>query len=232
MKLMKRTGIYKASNVSFDPSSVEAFSYGWWNFVRKINGAVVFNNYSYSSSTSKHQSKVWRQMDALGIKIDLFVKTACDLRGYLRYGQSADAGREALKEAYRVQDFARAEKIQRVFKVKMSQAEIAALYVSMEEKLCDAFLERSVKRQEKLERERFLAMHRKLEQYLENEVCFRDYEIFHKDAFGDAEHKAARIVAVHQVVDEDSLENDVENAIQSFSRDGFGKIVFYVGGAQ
>lgn len=229
MKQMKRTGIFKASNVSFDPSTVRAYSYGWWNFVRKINGAVVFNNYRYSNSTSKHQSKVWRLMDSLGIKIDLFVSVGCDLTGSRRYGQTSDVGLEALKEAYRTQNFERAEKIKHVFKVKMTQVEIAALYVSMEENLCDAFLTRSIERQEKKEREGFLAMHRTLETYLENEVCFRDYEIYHKNAFGDADHKAAKIIAVHQCVDADSMESDVENAIQNFQRDGFGKIVFYVG---
>lgn len=73
MKLMKRSNIYQASNynVTFNPETLEAFSYKWWSFVRVIEGQVVFNNYRYSVSTSKHQSKVRRLMSDLGIKIDL-----------------------------------------------------------------------------------------------------------------------------------------------------------------
>jgi hypothetical protein len=74
MKLMKRTGIYKGSNVTFDPNTLKAHSYNWWLFVAKIGGKVVFNNYSYSVSTSKHQSKVRGIMSKLGINIDLFVE--------------------------------------------------------------------------------------------------------------------------------------------------------------
>lgn len=58
MKRMKRTGIYKASNVTFDPLTMTAYSYGWWRFVERIGGEIVFNGYNYSPSTCKHQSKV------------------------------------------------------------------------------------------------------------------------------------------------------------------------------
>lgn len=71
MKLMKRTNTYKAANVTFDPTKIEAFSYGWWRFVAVVEGLVVFNNYSYSNTTSKHQAKVRSLMNELGIKIDL-----------------------------------------------------------------------------------------------------------------------------------------------------------------
>lgn len=39
-------------------------------------------------------------------------------------------------------------------------------------------------------------------------------------------YKANNVV----VVDSDSMERDVENALYDFHRDGFGSIVFYVGG--
>lgn len=71
MKLMKRTGIYKAANVTFDPKSLNAYSYDWWRFVAFVEGLVVFNNYRYSVSTAKHQSKVRSVMRELGIKIDI-----------------------------------------------------------------------------------------------------------------------------------------------------------------
>lgn len=59
--------------------------------------------------------------------------------------------------------------------------------------------------------------------YLENELHFRDYLIKRKKDFG----KFNRI-AVHQMVDAESLEHDVNEALNKYSRDGFSLIVFYV----
>lgn len=71
MKLYQRSGFFKASNVIFRPQTCEAFSYGWWRFVAKIEGKVVFNNYRYSNTTARHQWKVRRLLDQLGITIDI-----------------------------------------------------------------------------------------------------------------------------------------------------------------
>ena len=49
---MKRTPVYKASNVKFNYETIEAFSYNWWQFVKVIGGKVIFNNYNYSNTTS------------------------------------------------------------------------------------------------------------------------------------------------------------------------------------
>lgn len=244
MKYYSRSKIYKASNVTFNAETCEAYSYGWWKFVARINGFVVFNNYRYSNSTSKHQSKVRSLMSELGIKIDLYVSTNCGLNGAERWvttGLEATqrVGMVALKNEFnsilREQSrnyavifpqghlFSNVEKIEQVFKVRLTQQQRADMIVELEEQLCDEFLTRSVKRQEKLEREAFQARARKLEQYLENDCAFRDYDVYSKVAFGERSD-----VAVHQVVDMESLEHDVQNALQSFSRDGFGKVVFYV----
>lgn len=75
MMYFKRAGIYKASNVSFCPETCRAYSYSWWRFVDKIGGKVVFNNYNYSPSTNKHQQKMRRLLDFLGIKVDLNIKS-------------------------------------------------------------------------------------------------------------------------------------------------------------
>lgn len=69
MKL--KNGIYKASNVTFNPLTCEAYSYGWWKFVAKIDGKVIFNNYRYSNTTTKHQYKVRRLLLERGITIDI-----------------------------------------------------------------------------------------------------------------------------------------------------------------
>lgn len=74
MKLNKLSGLYQASNVTFNPKTNDATSYSWWLFVKQINGLVVFNNYNFSSTTIKHQYKVRRLLDDLGINIDLEIK--------------------------------------------------------------------------------------------------------------------------------------------------------------
>lgn len=75
LKYFKKLELFKASNVSFDPSDMVALSYGWWQFVKVINGRVVYNSYRYSPSTGKHQSKVKGLLDQLGIKIDLKIES-------------------------------------------------------------------------------------------------------------------------------------------------------------
>lgn len=74
MKHFKRANIYKASNVSFNPETNEAYSYDWWCFVKRVNGKTVFNKYNYSPSTIKHQYKVRDLLRDLDIKIDLEVE--------------------------------------------------------------------------------------------------------------------------------------------------------------
>ena len=72
MKYYKRLKEYKASNVSLKVEpKLEAYSYAWWLFVVRYKGLVIFNNTSYSSSTSGHQYKVRRVLDDLNIEIDI-----------------------------------------------------------------------------------------------------------------------------------------------------------------
>jgi hypothetical protein len=80
MKYFKRANLYKASNVSFSPETCEARSYDWWVFTKMINGKLVFNNHSYSSSTIKHLYKVRSLLSDLGLKIDLVVNARCGLQ--------------------------------------------------------------------------------------------------------------------------------------------------------
>lgn len=74
MRYYKRLDIYKASNVTFDPSTYEAYSYGWWLFVTNIGDKVVLNNYNYSRTTNNHQQKVKRLLKALNIEIDIYIE--------------------------------------------------------------------------------------------------------------------------------------------------------------
>ncbi len=108
-----------------------------------------------------------------------------------------------------------------------SHESLAELVLIAEEYLCDKYSDGILKQQEQNIKARVRRMRKKLEDYLENQIHFRDYEIKDARSFGHL-----NIIAVHQVVDMSSLEHDVNNALHSFHRDNFGKIVFYVGGAQ
>lgn len=187
MKLMKRANIYQCSsyNCTFDPKTMDAFSYRWWRFVAVIDGLIVFNNCRYSNSTSKHQSKVRHLMNTLGIKIDLEMPLP---RG-IRHDQN-----------------------------------LGELILSAEEYLCEAVLNEELKREDRNTKARIRRLKNRLENYLENSVHFRDYDIEDRKSFGKINK-----IAVHQCVDAETLEHDVENALRSFGRDGFGSVVFYIG---
>ena len=202
MKFMKRANIYQASNynVTFDPDKTEGRSYKWWVFVTKVEGKMIFNNYRYSVSTSKHQSKVRSLLNQLNIKIDIEMPLPNGLPGSYRRGLGMDSAQ-----------------------VPASDASLSSLIQTAEEYLCDKFLADQLKTQERNERSKIKRFQKKLEYYLDNSVHFRDYEIKPRSEFGRYNK-----IAVHQVVDD--IETDVQNALHSFHRDGFGNIVFYVGG--
>jgi hypothetical protein len=70
LRYYKKLGLFKASNVAFYPTTLEATSYDWWVFVKRIGGKIVFNSFRYSPTTNKHQSKVRSLLEQLGINID------------------------------------------------------------------------------------------------------------------------------------------------------------------
>jgi len=86
MRHYKRTGVYKNSTGSnyYDPAKREALSYDWWYFVKQfdIGGRklTVFNDYSYSSSTTGHQRDVRQLMRQLGHNIDLYISAPAGLQ--------------------------------------------------------------------------------------------------------------------------------------------------------
>lgn len=141
MKYFKRLKLYKANNVTFDPTTTEAYSYRWWCFVKVINGKVIFNNYYYSPSTCKHQNKVWHLLRALNIKIDCTAK--------FPNGISPVNYEDAIKLAYREQNYTVASNLENIFKIKLTQKQIQAVYTDQEEVLCNKYLVRALKYQEK-----------------------------------------------------------------------------------
>ena len=78
MKLLINSNQYKASNnelnISDDLKEVSAYSYDWWEYVSTDTvGNIVFNNTSYSHSTSRHQDTAHSLLIRLGIKPDLIL---------------------------------------------------------------------------------------------------------------------------------------------------------------
>lgn len=57
MQYRPRLKIYKGSNGknTFNPETFEAKSYGWWVYVMKVKGKIIFNDYNYSVTTRQHQ---------------------------------------------------------------------------------------------------------------------------------------------------------------------------------
>lgn len=97
MKYYTRARIYKASNVSFDPNNLQAYSYSWWRFVEKYKGKVIFNDHFYSPSTSKHQSKVRSLMHSLGIRIDLTLSVPLGLQNAYAFKQASNCYLDDIK---------------------------------------------------------------------------------------------------------------------------------------
>lgn len=184
MRFYKTQNKYKASNVSFNPTTKQAYSYGWWKFVDVVEGKVIFNNYRFSNSTSKHQYKVARLMDQLGIKIDITMPLP---NGILKTGESS------YRSGYEAKGLSLSEMI-----------------VEAEETLCDQFLRDIVKKQERYERAKLKKFRAKIESKLENDFHFRDYEIRDAKQFGTYNKVAVHQVISKDSIDGD-IENAIYN---------------------
>ena len=149
MKYFKRLKVYKACNVTFDPETMIADSYDWWHFVERINGKVVFNNYNYSNSTSRHQSKVRELLRELGIKVDVVVNTRMGLQAAYGVHSKQNLCLDAIKEAVTYGELKRAHKIAEVFKFKLTQELIQLYFDQREEELCYEYLQRAFQYAEK-----------------------------------------------------------------------------------
>jgi hypothetical protein len=75
MKFIKTKNTYRASNVELNVNDLTAVSYGWWTFLKVIDGKLVFNSYAYSPSTQRQQSKVLKVLAEKGIKIDFIIES-------------------------------------------------------------------------------------------------------------------------------------------------------------
>lgn len=229
MKYYPRLKIYKASNVTFDPESMVADSYNWWNFVQKINGYVVFNNYFYSRSTRKHQAKVRSVLNQLNINIDVEVNISMGLQACYGENSFKELGINALNEALYSQDYNRAYKIAKIFKLKLTQKMINEAIVRKEEDLCDQYLERAYQYQQKKEisKSKLLKSRKELKKsmvlYLENNCAFRAYRILPAKYF-----RKINKPGIHHLVSFNGHTYEIDDAISTFCRDGYSMIYFYI----
>lgn len=127
MKKMKRTGIYKGSNVEFNPATMTAVSYDWWHFLRRFGSVLVFNDYGYSMSTRRHQSKVRGVLRELGITPDLEIEAPEGLQKYnwvensiARYQEKIESVRAAMAKG-RKSKIAEREETIREYSAKIAQ---------------------------------------------------------------------------------------------------------------
>jgi hypothetical protein len=67
-RYIKSRHTLESSNFSFDLKTLEAYSYSWWRFTKPLGDYIIFSNYSYSKSTSRHQLKAKRILGELGYK--------------------------------------------------------------------------------------------------------------------------------------------------------------------
>ncbi len=75
MKYRPRLKLYKDSsgNNTYNPATGQAYSYNWWRYVDRVKGKIVFNDFSYSKTTNKHQWDAKSLLKELGVKIDYFL---------------------------------------------------------------------------------------------------------------------------------------------------------------
>lgn len=72
---------YKARSVcTFNPRTLNAYSYDHWCLFKRIDGVNILNNYAYSHTTSKHIRMLRTLLRNLGIRINLEITTSVNLK--------------------------------------------------------------------------------------------------------------------------------------------------------
>lgn len=225
LQYRKTLNMFKATNIDFNAETMLGHSYDWYELTKSIKGKIILNSYNYSPTTCKHISKVRSVLSMLGVRyLELEAPKGLQNLDVALEHVIIEHARAIVREKY-----AR-KKYPASVKYLTKQLELLKTFGKRAKRkdMIDALAKAEAQRIEKNKESKFKADKRRLETYLENDVAFRDYEIIERRHFGNADHYMARKVAVHQVVDRDSMARDVENALHSFNRDGFGSVVFYV----
>ncbi len=111
-------------NVVFNPMDTTAYSYGWWRFLERINGKLVFNSYSYSNSTNRHQSKVLNLLSHLGLNIDLYIEAPNGLQSLSSAIEHYNHEIKALEQAIDKPRSNNEKNVARMFEIEALQRKI------------------------------------------------------------------------------------------------------------
>jgi hypothetical protein len=74
-----KEGVFRTDRFFFDPTTLEATSYGWWSMLTMVKGKLVRNVCGYSMQTAIHQGMLTKAMQALRIKADIVVHTKANI---------------------------------------------------------------------------------------------------------------------------------------------------------
>lgn len=151
MKYFSKLKLYKAANVTFNPETCEAYSYGWWRFVAVIGGKLVFNNYNYSTTTSGHQRKVRALLCDLGHEIAVAVHAPRGLQDVASAIGYYEREIIALQAAIDKPGTRKAKNAERAAEIERLQAQIAQVR---------ALVRAEARKQAKVEKSRGAAMRR------------------------------------------------------------------------
>jgi len=74
MKITEKNGLVKGNSFTFNKITLEGFSYKWWQVSLKLDqNTVLFNNYKYSQTTTRHQYEILgllkEQQERFGFRI-------------------------------------------------------------------------------------------------------------------------------------------------------------------
>lgn len=124
-------------SVSDDLKTVRATSYSWWVFVATDSvGNVIFNNATYSTTTSRHQSDVSSQLKTLHVPINLKLSRTqaslgnddCDIKAAITQEIACIQGEIAnLRDAMAVKGSHKRKNLERAETIKALEYEIKDL---------------------------------------------------------------------------------------------------------
>jgi hypothetical protein len=207
---------------SFSPSDFSAHSYSWYVLAKRMKGLNVLNSYVYSNQTSKHIGKVRSAARILGLRY-------CEVE--------APKGLQDLQTAlvhvlFRLEEeklrllHSRSPKDKsqvRNYEAQLKLLERLGVRAKKSMKK-DAALRALESREERLERLNFKRRKKVIEDYLENEKNFRDYEVLRASRYEEEEENAAKVL----IEDFSDAKKVIDQVLANFSSLGQGTVNFYV----
>lgn len=114
---------------------MQAYSYSWWKFVDKRGPLVVFNDFGYSNTTRRHQYKVRRLLNQLGIQIHATIEAPNGLQSLDSAIHLYERRIETLKAEIAKPRSRKAKNVERMQAIKEMQAKIKQVKALMKFKV-------------------------------------------------------------------------------------------------